>query len=607
MDGPNAESKPRFDVVIAGGGLAGLTLALQIRRQQPERSVLVVDKLRRPLPESSHKIGESTVELGAQYLEKLGLRDYLHERHLIKFGLRFFPGGGKRPLEERSEIGPSDEPVVCSYQLDRGIFENDLRQMIVDAGAQLWEGAKVKELSLGKASQVEDPDRSHTVHIEQDTGAAAVDCRWFIDATGRAAHLRKRFKLKRGSGHSASAGWFRIRGKFDIQDLVPPTATKWHRQRLREESWRSTNHFMGPGYWAWVIPLSSGNTSIGLVLHEDQHGFEHVQNQEGMMAFLHEHEPVLARALQNYETLDFGCIRHYCHQIGRSFSSDRWTLVGDAGAFADPLYSPGTDAIAYSNAFTEELIRVDFAGGDLRRRAQELSIQYRSLISGTIDLYRNASPIYNHARAMREKIFWDNFAYWSYPCQYMLREIYRLTGPEHAAFTALGQRFVELTKHVQDMMHQWAVLAPEPPEAGFWSVPSFPSILIDTHIAVAKDMTPDETLDYMRNRLDQGEELIGEILLRLVIELGAGKAKTMIDQLGIYAWKIRLPRKRIELEPTVGLARRRALPFLVRDIERTIGRPNPNTTVPEALELLAPLLQETPGPTPRLSPAQPVS
>ena len=62
-----------YDIVICGGGLAGLTLARQIRQQQPDRSVVLIDRLDRPLSEATHKVGESSVELGAYYLRSIYL------------------------------------------------------------------------------------------------------------------------------------------------------------------------------------------------------------------------------------------------------------------------------------------------------------------------------------------------------------------------------------------------------------------------------------------------------------------------------------------------------------------------------------------------------
>ena len=50
------------DVLILGGGLAGLTLAMQLRLQQPGRSVAVLERRPHPVREAAHKVGESTVD-----------------------------------------------------------------------------------------------------------------------------------------------------------------------------------------------------------------------------------------------------------------------------------------------------------------------------------------------------------------------------------------------------------------------------------------------------------------------------------------------------------------------------------------------------------------
>ena len=118
----------RFSVVICGGGLAGLTLALQLKRLDRTVHVTVIEKTARPLPDAAHKVGESTVEIGAHYLSHvLGLKSYLEKHQLPKLGLRYFYGSGTTPLQERPELGPSMYSPVPSYQLDRGSMENDLR------------------------------------------------------------------------------------------------------------------------------------------------------------------------------------------------------------------------------------------------------------------------------------------------------------------------------------------------------------------------------------------------------------------------------------------------------------------------------------------------
>src|SRR4051794_7099078 len=74
-----------YDVIIAGGGLAGLTLARQLHLEAPQLRVLVCEKRRHPVPEAAFKVGESSVEIGAHYFQKvLGLDPHLCREHLPK-------------------------------------------------------------------------------------------------------------------------------------------------------------------------------------------------------------------------------------------------------------------------------------------------------------------------------------------------------------------------------------------------------------------------------------------------------------------------------------------------------------------------------------------
>jgi len=284
--------------------------------------------------------------------------------------------------------------------------------------------------------------------------------------------------------------------------------------------------------------------------------------------------------------VDFLCLHKYSHTVARAWSEDRWALVGEAGAFVDPLYSPGTDFIAMANCFTAEMIRADLEGEDLKAKASFYNTQYRALVSGAIDLFRQAAPVYGHPTGMATKIYWDNFSYWSFTCQYFQQRLYTMSLAEFERYGEIGRRFLELGNHMQAFLRGWALLAPEAPQAVFRPAPTFPSVLVECHTAIAKKMTFDETFEYMAMRVAQAEVIASEIVIRVVQELGVDNARTLLDEVRFSAWKVPISDERLASESLKSTERRHSLPELARDVERTLGPVRRHETAAEALDLL---------------------
>jgi len=399
-----------YDVAICGGGLAGLTLARQLKLQIPDISIAVLDKLSRPLPAAAFKVGESTTEAGAYYLSDiLQLKEYLAQHHLYKLGFRFFFGDATGPFHQRPEFGLTRFPVVPSFNVDRGILENDLRRFNEEAGIAMLEGCAVQDIVLKNGD-----GRHEIIYKNGEQGREGkVKSRWVIDATGRRRLLQKKLKLTKDLGRKCSAVWFRLSGRIDVSDLVPAEVESWHKRVPDNIRYYSTNHLMGRGYWVWIIPLPSNSTSIGIDAIEDIHPFAGFNTHKAAMQWLKKYEPALAALIQDREPMDFMCMRDYTYSSRQVFSSERWACVGEAGIFADPLYAPGTDLIGISNSMAADIIRLDFEG----KLTPNIVTNYNwSVIALNEALARNIQvgyPLFGNAAVMAAKIIWDTAAGWA--------------------------------------------------------------------------------------------------------------------------------------------------------------------------------------------------
>lgn len=392
------------DIIIVGGGLAGMSLALQLLNRDASYAITIIEKNTFPVPDTTAKVGESTVEIGAHYFSHvLGLQSHFEEKHLRKYGLRLFFGKGQDDFSGYDELGVSELFGIPAYQIERGTLENHLYTLLKDRGVVFLDAAVPGNISLG--------DKHHRVTCQRGDDEITLTGRWLVDAAGRQALLRNKLDLQTETGHQGNAVFFRINKRVIIDEWSDNE--QWQNRVCEPgKRWLSTNHLMGPGYWVWVIPLASGATSFGIVMDDKALADSGITTFEDTVSWLSKEHPLCAAAIEGADLLDFKVMKGYSYGCKKMFCDSGWAMTGEAGAFSDPFYSPGSDFIALNNTFVTHLIERDRKGQDIRFEAALFHKFYDSFFENTLSIYKDQYGGFGDRKMMSVKLVWDYTYYW---------------------------------------------------------------------------------------------------------------------------------------------------------------------------------------------------
>jgi len=358
-----------YDVVVIGGAFAGASAAVLLRRLQPGCRVLVVERQER----HGKKVGEATVEISGMFMTRvLGLYDHLVRDHVPKHGLRYwFTDRPDRSLGELSDVGARKVSGYPSFQLDRSKLDEHVLAQAIAAGAELLRPAKVTAVDLAFPQS--------RLEVETAAGKREITTRWVVDASGRQTFIARRLRLyERVDVHPTAAAWARFRGLADMDGpaVLGPDPRAPKLPFVSASRRLATNHFCGYGYWCWAIPHGGGETSVGIVY--DKRMFK--WSTEGRIKEQFRHfvtqEVAGLRDLLAPATMDEDDFLAYAHLPYRSrqYAGPGWGLVGDAGAFMDPYYSPGLDHASMSVWATVRLIGREL-GGELDAAALSAAVE----------------------------------------------------------------------------------------------------------------------------------------------------------------------------------------------------------------------------------------
>lgn len=308
-----------YDVLVIGAGPAGSTAAS--RAAAAGLRTLLVEKEKFP----RFRIGESLLPHGNALLRELGVWEKIERAGFVrKTGARFYLGDG--PIEKTVVFARAIVPGLDStYQVERARFDSILLEHAREQGAEI-------RLETAARSVASDAD-GHLATLSGPDGEQTVRARYLIDAGGRDQFYPS--ELKRVLDPSAFPKRIAIYNHFtDVpRDAGPPGG--------------DTIVVRLPGGWFWIIPLSEGRTSVGLVTTVERLKSSGLSPEEHF-AHVVANTPRLRRLLAgSAPTMKFHVTSDYSY-YRRSLASGRVVLAGDAGGFIDPIFSSGVYLACYS-------------------------------------------------------------------------------------------------------------------------------------------------------------------------------------------------------------------------------------------------------------------
>ena len=352
----------KTDILVIGAGPSGCVAAGIAKKQGFD--VMVVEKQKFP----RFVIGESLLPRCMEHLEAAGLLEAVKKQgYQQKFGAKFVKGDSVCTFNFADQF---TEGWTWTWQVPRASFDSVLAEEIQKQGVPVWFEHGVTNITIHGTDSV-------TTVEDKDGNIKTIEARYIIDASGYGRVIPRLFGLDKPSSFPPRKALF-----AHFNDSRRPDG---------EDGFRITVVAHFTDLWIWMIPFSTGITSVGFV--GDPKYFEEYPGnklEEKLRAMI-ESDKVINDRFRDCETvLETQTLEGYA--IGSTKFYDKgFVLTGNATEFLDPIFSSGVTLASESGANAARLV-CKFLNGeevdwekDYTEHCQQGINTFRSYVAGWYD------------------------------------------------------------------------------------------------------------------------------------------------------------------------------------------------------------------------------
>jgi flavin-dependent dehydrogenase len=334
-----------IDVIVVGGGLAGMAASLHLARGGLRVCCFEPDRT------SHHCLGESLDWAAPDLLKSLGLptSDLIkkematYKKHVT---VSLLNGNSKEYSPPVWLARPPFNVELRTLHVDRMQLAQELRSLATDAGVKI---INQKVVALERTGE-----KLSGIQTEEGNRFAAP---WFIDASGLKTNLfsRELSLPAHEYGPTKVAIWSYFR------DQCSDTGTT-----LRGEA--KPSEYLD---WIWEIPINPDTVSVGyvttaaMVKMKRQEGLSIQEIFRQQLAKFQRFDSLLGMAIQDSpHVVSFRC------RVHKQVCGSNWIIIGDAASLPDPMAANGVTAALRQAAEAAALIIKFNAVGEVSRKAR---------------------------------------------------------------------------------------------------------------------------------------------------------------------------------------------------------------------------------------------